>query len=65
MVVSSAGLGPKSDCSGKAQKQRSESITDPVLSSERVPRIKKPTIFRQKSKSGYELQMAAGHQGAT
>jgi hypothetical protein len=29
MVVSSAGLGPKSDCSGKAQKQLYEYITDP------------------------------------
>jgi hypothetical protein len=33
-----------------------------ILSSERVPHIKKPAIVRQKKKSGHGLQMGARHQ---
>jgi hypothetical protein len=34
----------------------------PILSSEKVPHIKKPVIVRQKKKSGHGLQMGARHQ---
>jgi hypothetical protein len=49
MVVSSAGLGPESDCSGEAQTKLYKYYR-PMLSSERVPHIKIPAIFSQKTK---------------
>jgi hypothetical protein len=50
MVVSSAGLRPKSDCSGKAPEAIAQVNYRPILSSERVPHIKKPAIVRRKTK---------------
>jgi hypothetical protein len=49
MAVSCAGLGPESDCSGKAKKQLYD--YRPILSSERVPNLKKPTTVRQKKEN--------------
>jgi hypothetical protein len=49
MVVSSAGLRPKSDCSGKAQKQLNSKLQTNPLAREGAPH-KKPAIVEQKTK---------------
>jgi hypothetical protein len=59
MVVSSAGLRPKSDCSGKAQKQLYSKLqTHPLV---REGATLQETRYRQteSKKSGHGLQMGA------
>jgi hypothetical protein len=48
MVVSSAGLGPESDCSGKAQKQLNEYITDPSSRQRGRPTVRNPQLSIQR-----------------
>jgi hypothetical protein len=61
VVVSSAGLGPENDCSGKEAIVRVNYRS--ILSSERAPHTKKPAIANtEEKKSGHEFQMGARHQ---
>jgi hypothetical protein len=54
MAVSSAGLRPKSDCSGKAQKQFYKYITDPSSRERARYKLTKPQLskgnFKEKEK---------------
>jgi hypothetical protein len=65
MAVNSTGLRPKSDCSGKVQKQFTVNYR-PVLSSERALQNNKPTTVRRKfqgeRKTGRGSQMGARNQ---
>jgi hypothetical protein len=60
--MSSAGLGPQSDCSGKAQMQPYEYITDTSPSQRGRPRARNPPLSNRKQNSGHGLQMGARHQ---
>jgi hypothetical protein len=53
MVVSSAGFRPKSDCSGKAQKQLYSKLQTRPLVRDGAPHQEAPTL-RQKKKSQRE-----------
>jgi hypothetical protein len=53
---SSAGLGPKSDCSGKAQKQLYESITGSSSRQRGRPTARHPQLSNRKQRSGHGLQ---------
>jgi hypothetical protein len=57
MVMSSAGLGPESDCSGKAQKQLYKYITDPSSCQRGHPTSGNPQFSDRKKESGHGLQM--------
>jgi hypothetical protein len=61
MVVNSAGLGLESVCSGKAQKQLCDKITD-LLSRQKGRYTSRNTqLSDRKGKSGHELQLGARH----
>jgi hypothetical protein len=51
MVTSSAGLGPESNCSGKAQKQLYELITDPSSRQRERTTSRNPQLSDRKEKS--------------
>jgi hypothetical protein len=48
MAMSSAGLQPKNDCSGKAQKQLYKQIIDSSSRQKRRYKIKKPQLSKGK-----------------
>jgi hypothetical protein len=62
MVVSSAGHGPESDCSGKVQKQLYEEITSPSSRQRGRPTSRKPQMLDRKQRCGHGLQMRARHR---
>jgi hypothetical protein len=53
MAVSSAGLRPKSDCSGKAQKPLYKQITDPSSRQRGCHTSRNPQSSDRKQKSGH------------
>jgi hypothetical protein len=57
MVVSSEGLGPERDCSGKAQEQLYEQITDPSSRQRGCSTSGGPQLSDGKEKSGHEFQI--------
>jgi hypothetical protein len=59
MVVSFAGHGPESDCSGKAQKQLYEEVSDPSSRQRGRYTSRNPELSDRKQKSGLRLQMGA------
>jgi uncharacterized protein with von Willebrand factor type A (vWA) domain len=63
MVVSSAGLRPKSDCSGKAQKQLYSKLqARPLVREGATHQETRNRQTENKKKSGHVLQMGARHQ---
>jgi hypothetical protein len=57
MVVSSAGLGPESDCSGKASKLQIQTLARGGDQHQETHNFQK-----RKGKSGHMFQMGARHQ---
>jgi hypothetical protein len=55
MAVSSAGLRPKSDCSGKAQKQLYKYITDPSSRQRGRYKITNPQLSKENFKEKQKL----------
>jgi hypothetical protein len=63
MVVSSAGLRPKSDCSGKDQKQLYSKLqTHPLVGEGAIHQESRNRQTENKKKSGHGLQMGTRHQ---
>jgi hypothetical protein len=66
MVVSSAGLRPKSDCSGNFQKQLYSKLQTRPLVREDTITITNPQLFKENAKEskkiGHSAQMGSRHQ---
>jgi hypothetical protein len=62
MVMSSARLGPESDCSGKAQKQFYSKLQTRPLIREGAQHQETHSCQTEKKKTGHEFQMRARHQ---
>jgi hypothetical protein len=65
MAVSSAGLRPKSDCSGKAQKQFYSNLETRSLVREAATKLQTRNYLKEISrerKIGHRSQMGARHQ---
>jgi hypothetical protein len=62
MAVGSAGLRPKCDCSGKAQKKLYTKLQTRPLVREGIPYQETHNRQTEDNKSGHGLQMGARHQ---
>jgi hypothetical protein len=61
MVVSSAGLGPESDCSGKARSNCTSKLQTHPLVREGVQH-QETRSFQTEKKFGHEFQIGARHE---
>jgi hypothetical protein len=62
MLMSSAGLGPESGCSGKVQKQLYSKLQTHPLVREDAPHQETRNSQTENEKSGHGLQIGTRHQ---